>query len=221
MSLISNINKKIGSLHLQIDKWQIADLGVTALVGPSGAGKTTLFRILIGLESCPGFSWDFKGVDLAKLSVQDRRLGVVFQNYELFPHLTAKENILFAAESRSINKKEANKDLDLLLSRLQLEKCQNTKAEKLSGGEKQRTSLARALIARPQFLLLDEPFSALDLNLRVQARKLVKEILLEFKVPALLISHDETDICEIADSIAILEQGHLELKRSGHSSPSH
>ena len=149
MSLIENLTRDYGDFKIEIPNWELADKGITVLWGPSGAGKTSVFRLLIGLEPCPRLKWNFQGMNLAEVPITKRRLGVVFQNYELFPHMSAKENILFAAEARNIeNSEEKLKDL---VNSLQLQDCINTKSSKLSGGEQQRTALARALIGEPRF----------------------------------------------------------------------
>lgn len=194
MSLIKNLYKNYGDFKIEINEWQIADEGVSALWGPSGSGKTSIFRILIGLEPCAGWSWQFGNEDLAQLPPPARRLGVVFQNYDLFPHLTAKENILFAAEARKIPFPVATEKFNELVDKLNLPSCLNRRAQVLSGGEKQRVALARALIGQPRMLLLDEPFSALDEAVKHEARQLVKNIIEQEKIPTLLISHDKSDI---------------------------
>src|SRR5690606_35874023 len=107
MSLVEGLIRDYGDFKIEIPRWEIPDLGVTALWGPSGSGKTSVFRLLIGLEPCPTLAWTFAGEDLAKLSPPARRLGVVFQNLELFPHMTAEENVLFAARARGIPSKDA------------------------------------------------------------------------------------------------------------------
>ena len=209
MSLIQNLYRDYGDFRVDIPRWEIADQGVTALWGPSGSGKTSVFNLLIGLEPCPGLIWDFKGLNLAALPMQERQLGVVFQNYEIFPHLTAQQNILFAAEARDITLKAAEKHLAELTETLQLQNCLNTKGELLSGGEKQRTALARALIGEPRFLFLDEPFSNLDQNLRDSARSLVKQVIDKHRVPTLLVTHDEGDLKALAQTVVKIENGKL------------
>lgn len=209
MSLVRNLVRDYGEFRIEIPKWAISDQGITALWGPSGSGKTSIFRLLIGLESCPGLSWIFEDIDLALLPVPERRLGVVFQSYELFPHMTAEENIVFAQKARKIPLSEGQRDLELLRCSLKLESCWNRKARILSGGEKQRVALARALAGRPRFLFLDEPFSALDSELRAEARDLVKKLIGEFEVPTLLITHDFEDVQAMEAKVVKILQGKL------------
>lgn len=207
--MINNLIKDYGDFKVSVPRWEISDQGVTALWGPSGAGKTSLFRLLIGLEDCPGMSWQMGGLDLAQLSIEERRLGVVFQNYEIFPHMSVSENVLFAAKARSIEKKAARKGVQQLIDELDLKKCQDTKGRLLSGGERQRTALARALIGEPRMLLLDEPFSNLDLVLRSQARDLVKKVIQTRDIPTLLITHDEADVANLAQFRVSIQNGKI------------
>lgn len=199
MSWVRNLKRSFGGtggFDLDIPAWEILDQGVTALWGTSGSGKTTVFRILLGLERAdPGFSWTLAdGTDLAKLPAPERRLGVVFQSLELFPHMTAEQNILFAAEARGRPRTEAEHHLRELVAHLGLDKCLGRRASLLSGGEKQRVALARALAGRPRVLLLDEPFSALDADRRADARRLVAEVLEKEKAAAILVTHDREDL---------------------------
>ncbi len=213
MSLIKNLNLQFEADHfnLKIDELEIPDQGVTAFWGPSGSGKTTLFKTLIGLYRPKNWSWIYKEIHLHELSLSDRRLGVVFQNYELFPHLTAEENIQLVMKSR-YNKDElatAFQRCETFKQRLQLQSCWNTKTEKISGGEKQRVSFLRALLSRPRLLLLDEPFSALDPHLRKEARSLLKTVLEEIDLPVYLITHDEADVEALAQQRIELEKGRI------------
>ncbi len=215
MSQVKNLYRSYGASNsnsksdfiLDIPLWEIPDQGVTALSGPSGSGKSTLLRLLIGLETSERGEWIYLGEDLAKLPVSERRLGVVFQNYELFPHMTAAENILFAAEARKIAKSQSS--FDKLVESLRLESCLKTKAAKLSGGEKQRVALARALIGQPRWLLLDEPFSALDEDLKSEARKMVRSVIEQWKVPTVLVTHDSRDIDLLANTVSKMEMGKI------------
>lgn len=213
MSLIKNLNLHFDSDHfdLKIDELEIPDSGVTAFWGPSGSGKTTLFKTLIGLYQPAGWSWVYKNTPLHALSLSERRLGVVFQNYELFPHLTAAENIHLVMKARhdSQSLDQALQKCEAFKSRLHLESCWNTKAEKISGGEKQRVALLRALLSQPRLLLLDEPFSALDPHLRQEARTLLKSVLEEFDMPVYLITHDQADVEALAQTRIELAMGRI------------
>lgn len=208
MSLVKNLIRHFDGFSLEIKNWEIPDSGVCALWGPSGAGKTSVFRILMGLDSCESLEWVFKGTDIAKLSVPERRLGVVFQNYELFPHLTARDNIVFAAKARKLSEKIMGDQLAKLVSDLKLDTFLFRRAHQLSGGEQQRVALARALIGEPRFLFLDEPFSALDSDLRNEARNLVQSVINERKIPSLLITHDQDDL-KIAQKTFKINNGRL------------
>ena len=210
MSVIRNLIRDYGDFQIHIPLWEISDNGVTALRGPSGSGKTSVIRLLLGLDEAPQLSWTWaNGEDLAQLPVTKRNLGVVFQNYELFPHMTSLENILFAARARKITDSDTQERLKRLSHMLHLDKFLNRKTSLLSGGERQRVALARALIGRPRFLFLDEPFSALDANLRAEARALVKNLITELSIPTLLVSHDEEDVRALAHTVAEIRDGHL------------
>lgn len=208
MSLVKNLRADYGDFHIDIPSWEILDNGVTALWGPSGAGKTSVFRLLLGLDRAqPGFTWDFRGTDLAGMSTPERRLGVVFQSLELFPHMTARQNILFAAEARGLGDVSAH--LNALVDRLSLSGFLERRASVLSGGERQRVALARALIGKPRLLFLDEPFSALDADLRAGARALVKSAIEAEGLPTVLITHDRTDLDVLATKVSEIRNGRI------------
>lgn len=209
MSLVKNLRKNYGDFILDIPEWEIPDRGITALIGRSGSGKTSVLKILLGLEKSNNLSWQFGAEDLAKVPTPDRRIGVVYQSYELFPHMTAEENILFAAKARRLKPIEISKKLSHLAQQLQIKTILDRKAKVLSGGEKQRVALARALISNPRILFLDEPFSALDEELRQEARILVRQLIEEAQIPALLITHDERDIQVLASKITKIRDGKL------------
>lgn len=213
MSLVERLVKNYDGFSIEIPRWEIPDSGVTALWGPSGSGKTSVFRLLIGLEPCPGLSWKFDGVDLAQLPVPARRLGVLFQSLELFPHMTAEENIWFAAEARldsaRFDRDVARARLKELTEDLRMSGYLGRKAHLLSGGEAQRVALARAVIAQPRFLFLDEPFSSLDAELKMDARGVVKRVIDKFKIPTLLITHDRDDLMALAQNVVKIKDGRL------------
>lgn len=209
MSLVENLIRDYGDFKVEIPRWEIADQGVTALWGPSGSGKTSVFRLLAGLEPCPGLKWSFKGEDLAALPPPQRRIGVVFQSFELFPHMSAEENILFAARARLISDADASKSLLRLTESLRMEGYIKKKASVLSGGEAQRVALARAVIGRPRILFLDEPFSSLDAELRERARLTTKSLIHELGIPTLLVTHDQKDLELLADTTVKIRDGRL------------
>lgn len=213
MSVIEGLRKDFGDFVVEVPHWEIPDNGLSALVGPSGSGKTTLFRILLGLEPAAKFRWLFGNEDLAALPVPERKLGIVFQNYELFPHMTVKENVAFAAECRRRAASDWTADFIDMSQRLGITKLQDKSVLQLSGGERQRVALVRALIGKPRFLFLDEPFSALDPNVRTEARLLVKELLQERQVPGLLVTHDEGDLHLVSGKTFWIENGRLVIGR--------
>lgn len=209
MSLVENLFKDYGDFKIDIPSWEIPDQGVTVLWGPSGSGKTSVFRLLLGLEAAKKFKWVFKGQDLAKLPTPQRRLGVVFQSLELFPHMSAEQNILFAAKAREIPSEQAYDKLKELSQTLKMESFLGRPARVLSGGERQRVALARALIGQPRLLLLDEPFSALDQELRDESRRLVKSVIDREEIPTLLITHDPLDVEALGHKICMIRQGQI------------
>jgi len=214
MSQVKNIDIKYDNFHLLVDDLEIPDQGITLIQGPSGSGKTTFLRILMGLDQAirknKKFQWIFKGEDLAKLSPKSRKLGVVFQGGELFPHMTVKENILFHAIARKIPEKTYTKMLELYLKTAKMENKINQKVSTLSGGEKQRVALLRALMGHPKILLLDEPFSALDPALKKELKEFLKEIVKIDSQPCLIVSHDEKDADDLADYVIIFENGKIQ-----------
>jgi len=210
MSLVENLFKNYGDFKIDISSWEILDQGVTVLWGASGSGKTSLFRLLIGLEeAAAGFKWTFKGHDLAKLKVPQRRLGVVFQGLDLFPHLTAEENIMFAAKAREIPSEQAYDNLRELSDVLQMKTFLNRPVSVLSGGEKQRVAIARALSGDPRILLLDEPFAALDQDLRHESRALIKRVIEKKQIPTVLVTHDPLDVDFMANKVSTLKNGQI------------
>ena len=157
-------------------------------------------------------SWVLNGVDIAKLPIEQKKLGVVFQSYDLFLHLTALQNIDFAARARKVSPERQKQQMQNIVNCLKIEPILHRKAQVLSGGEKQRVALARALIGEPRFLFLDEPFSALDAELRSEARQLVLNTIRKFEVPTLLVSHDEADIQVLADHVVEIRNGKINLQ---------
>jgi sulfate transport system ATP-binding protein/putative spermidine/putrescine transport system ATP-binding protein len=203
------LKKEYDDFSLQLEPWEILDEGITVLWGPSGSGKTSVFRVLIGLDPCPEMLWQWADLNLNALPVAQRRLGVVFQTLDLFPHLTARQNILFAARARNLPEEETLKMLATLTEIFNMQNFLDRKARVLSGGEKQRTAFARAVIGRPRLLMLDEPFSALDEGLKAEARSYLQELVRATQVPALLVTHDPRDVKELAQKIIEIRDGRI------------
>ena len=209
MSVIKNLKKNYHSFHIHIPEWKLSDKGITALIGVSGAGKTSILRILSGLDPCPSLQWVFNGVDLAKLPVPERKIGFVFQSLELFPHLSAYENIKFGGLSTSSEASSGRDHLHFLIDSFHLSKIKHQKADQLSGGEAQRVALARALMSQPRILFLDEPFSSLDEENKNRATEIVKKTVQHYNIPAILVSHDKQDVKKLANDIVEIENGQI------------
>lgn len=200
-----------GDFKIEIRNWEISDNGVTALWGRSGSGKSSVVRLLLGLDQADELEWEFKGLEMHKLDIRERRLGVVFQNLDLFQHMTGRENVRFALDagvrSRGLKKDEALERMDLLFRRLRISAVADRPVGLLSGGERQRFAVARALIGQPRMIFLDEPFSSLDEEARSEARELVREALTDANIPAVLITHDREDVRILAQSTVRMENG--------------
>lgn len=208
MSLVENIRYPLSDFYVEVKSWEIPDRGITALRGVNGSGKTTLIRILVGLEPCKDWRWRFGKLDLATLSPQQRRMGVCFQKGALFPHLSVRENVFFPCKARGCDRKKSEKQFDHIAKKLQLEEWMSRPSHVLSGGEAQRVALARAFMGEPRMIILDEPFSFLDKELKNSARELVKELVEELKIPCLMVSHEEADLSH-ADCVFRMERGYL------------
>jgi len=187
---------------------------LVALLGPSGSGKTTLLRIIAGLDFPDQGSVYFGDEDASKKSVQERRVGFVFQNYALFKHLTVAENIAFGLEVRDRQtrppKAEIRRRALELLDLVQLTGLENRRPAQLSGGQRQRVALARALAVEPRVLLLDEPFGALDAKVRRDLRGWLREIHQQTGHTTTFVTHDQDEALELADRVAVLNGGHIE-----------
>lgn len=209
MSIVKNFSLSWEDFHLHIDQMELLDTGITGLLGASGSGKSSFVKALLGLLPTPGLSWILNGEDVCQKPTEKRGLGVVFQDQNLFPHMTAKQNLLFAAEARGHRGPQFDNLFSEVVDSLALKTILERKAHVLSGGEKQRVALARAIVGQPKFLFLDEPFSALDADNREQARHLVSTVLTRFKIPALLISHDREDLKALVTSAYEIKNSQL------------
>jgi sulfate transport system ATP-binding protein len=184
--------------------------GLVALLGPSGSGKTTLLRILAGLERPDAGTARIDGVDLASQSARQRNVGLVFQHYALFRHLDVYENIAFALRVRGRPRAEVDARVRELLALIQLESFERRLPSQLSGGQRQRVALARALAAQPRVLLLDEPFGALDAQVRAELRSWLRRLHDEIHLTTVFVTHDQDEAFEVADRVVVMNRGKVE-----------
>lgn len=196
-------------LTLEVPKGELV-----ALLGPSGSGKTTLLRVIAGLEQTDAGRIVIAGKDVTRASVQERQVGFVFQHYALFRHMSVFENIAFGLKVRRganrVSKQEIKRRVEELLSLVKLEGMAHRYPAQLSGGQRQRVALARALAIQPQILLLDEPFAALDANVREELRAWLRELHQQLGITGLFVTHDQQEALEIADHVVIMNNGKIE-----------
>jgi sulfate/thiosulfate transport system ATP-binding protein len=211
MSLkLDGLTKRFGN-HLVVDQvsLEVGDGELFVLLGASGSGKSTVLRLIAGLLTPDGGRIFLDGRDITRLAPQKRGTGFVFQNYSIFRHMTVAENIEFGLEIRKVPAAERNRRRDELLDQVGLAGMGGRYAHQLSGGQQQRVALARALAYEPAVLLLDEPFGALDVKIRSQLRRGLKEVVKRREVTTILVTHDQEEAFELADRIGIIERGHL------------
>jgi putative spermidine/putrescine transport system ATP-binding protein len=181
-----------------------------ALLGPSGCGKTTVLRALSGLERITSGRILIDGEDVANVPVNRRDIGMVFQSYSLFPHMTVMQNVLFGLEMRKVAADDRRRRAEEALEMVGLGHLGRRYAHQLSGGQQQRVALARALVTRPRVLLLDEPLSALDAKVRVQLRDEIRRIQTELGITTLFVTHDQEEALAVADRVAVMNAGGIE-----------
>ena len=195
----------VDRLSLEIGEGQLL-----ALVGPSGCGKTTVLRMVAGLIEPDGGRVRLGGADITNTPVHKRNLGLVFQSYALFPHMTVHENIAFGLQRRGVRGAMLETGVARALAMVRLDGLAARKPRELSGGQQQRVALARALAISPQVLLLDEPLSNLDASLREEMRAEIRRLQQELRITTLFVTHDQAEALTMADRIAVLKAGRLE-----------
>jgi putative spermidine/putrescine transport system ATP-binding protein len=183
---------------------------LVALLGPSGCGKTTTLRLLAGLEDADGGRVVVGGRDLTHVPANKRDMGMVFQAYSLFPHMTVRQNVAFGLRLRRVGGAERDRRAVEMLDLVGLAEQASRYPHQLSGGQQQRVALARALAIEPQVLLLDEPLSALDAKVRAHLRDEIRRIQLEVGITTLFVTHDQEEALAIADRVGVMRDGHLE-----------
>jgi sulfate transport system ATP-binding protein len=214
---IAGLTKRFGEFEAVADVTFNASRGaITALLGPSGSGKSTVLRMIAGLEVPTEGRISIEGVEQTFTSVQERRVGMVFQHYALFRHMTVRDNVAFGLSVRKEAKDVQRKRVEELLDLVQLRPFANRYPDQLSGGQRQRVALARALAPQPKVLLLDEPFGALDARVRQELRRWLDEIHRELHITSLLVTHDQEEALELASQVVVMHEGRVEQIGTSH-----
>ena len=206
--IINNAVKKYG------DNTIISDLSVNikekelfTLLGPSGCGKTTLLRMIAGFNTIEGGDFFFNEKQINDVEVSHRNIGMVFQNYAIFPHLSVRQNVEFGLKNRKLSKAVIKEETDKFLNLMQIYDYRDRMPEQLSGGQQQRVALARALVIKPDVLLMDEPLSNLDAKLRLEMRQVIRDIQKEVGITTVYVTHDQEEAMAISDRIAVMKDG--------------
>ena len=182
----------------------------TTLLGASGCGKTTILRLIAGLEDLDQGQILCDGKDISRLPPQQRGVGIVFQSYALFPHLTVGENVAFGLKMQQTHSSDITEKVSQALKMVELEGFEHRRIEQLSGGQQQRVALARALVIAPQILLFDEPLSNLDTNLRRTMREMIRHLQQKLGITVLYVTHDQTEAFAVSDAVVVINQGNVE-----------
>ncbi|MCQ2572467.1 MAG: ABC transporter ATP-binding protein [Treponema sp.] len=195
-------NEIINNFSLSVERGTF-----TTLLGPSGCGKTTLLRLMAGFLKPSAGKIFINGNDVTNVSVEQRKIGFVFQDYALFPHMTVKQNLLFGFGTKE--KKTHFSDMETICSSLGLSKFLERYPHELSGGQQQRVALGRTLMMKPEIILMDEPLSSLDAKLRIRVREELMEIQKKIGITTVYVTHDQEEALSLSDKIAVINQGRL------------
>jgi sulfate/thiosulfate transport system ATP-binding protein len=208
---VRNVSKSFNGFQAIEDvSLSVPDGSLTALLGPSGGGKSTLLRVIAGLETPDSGEVLFSGEAVTRLPAQERGVGFVFQHYAAFKHMTVRDNIAFGLKIRKRPKAEVRARVDELLALVHLGGWADRYPAQLSGGQRQRMALARALAVSPRVLLLDEPFGALDATVRKELRDWLRRLHDEVHVTTIFVTHDQEEALEVAQQVAVLNGGRIE-----------
>lgn len=208
---LQNIRKRFGeTVALDDLSLEFCDGKLTTLLGPSGCGKSTLLNLISGILPPTSGSIYFGDRDVTSLSPDKRNIGLVFQNYALYPHMTVGENIAFPLEIKKVSKKERLERAAEFAKLLRIEDYFTRKPSQLSGGQQQRVAIARALAKEPEILLLDEPLSNLDARLRLEMREEIRRLQLETGITTIFVTHDQEEALSISDHILLLKKGRIQ-----------
>lgn len=208
---VQNVRKRFGAAVVLEDiNFEVSEGEILVFLGASGSGKTTILRIVAGLEIPDSGTVMLHGKDVTGLPARERGTGVIFQSYALFPKMNVQQNIGYGLRLRRRKKAEIKKTVDDLIELVGLGDHSKKFPTQLSGGQQQRVAIARALAYKPEVLLFDEPFGALDAQIRTHLRREIRALLKKIKVPSIFITHDQEEALELGDRIAVLNQGRLE-----------
>ncbi len=188
----------------------IANGELFTLLGPSGCGKTTLLRMIAGFNSIEGGEFFFDDRRINAIDPGKRNIGMVFQNYAIFPHLSVRKNVAFGLKNRRMSREEIREETQKFLRLVKIEEYADRMPDRLSGGQQQRVALARALVIQPDVLLMDEPLSNLDAKLRVEMRTVIKHIQRDVGITTVYVTHDQEEAMAISDRIAVMNQGRIQ-----------
>src|SRR6185369_10758269 len=208
---VVGLSKHFGKTSvLENISFDVAEGEVLVLLGASGSGKTTILRIIAGLEQPLKGKVILHGKDVTDLPARERGVGVIFQSYALFPKMNVEKNIGYGLRIRKRRRREIRETVDELVKLVQLDEHRKKYPSQLSGGQQQRVAIARTLAYKPEVLLFDEPFGALDTKTRSHLRREIRALLKKVKVPSIFITHDQEEALELGDRVAVLNQGHIE-----------
>jgi sulfate/thiosulfate transport system ATP-binding protein len=215
MIRVQGVSKTFGDFKALDDvSLEVPDGSLTALLGPSGSGKSTLLRVIAGLEAPDAGEVEVGGEPATHLPARKREIGFVFQHYAAFKHMTVRDNVAFGLSIRKRPKDEIRTRVDELLELVGLSGFHTRYPGQLSGGQRQRMALARALAVQPRVLLLDEPFGALDANVRADLRAWLRRLHDEIHVTTVLVTHDQEEAMEVSDQLVVLRDGRIEQEGS-------
>ncbi len=218
-----HIVKKYGNLTIIPDlSLSVKEGEFFTLLGPSGCGKTTLLRMVAGFNTIEGGTISFNDQVINDVSPSKRNIGMVFQNYAVFPHMTVRQNVEFGLKNRRVTKEEISRRVDEILKTVRITEYADRLPERLSGGQQQRVALARAIVIRPDVLLMDEPLSNLDAKLRIEMRNAIKQIQNSVGITTIYVTHDQEEAMAVSDRIAVMNGGviqHVSTPKSIYQRP--